>query len=292
MKYGGFATRKEFQDSQRAAKQKLKDSGTKKCLGCCKLLPIALFKSRDRMARGKLVHMVEARCHECLAKQVHERITSDEYKTRNRINMKTPERRKWRKQHRQQDHVKEQEESYRTSDPGRASLKKRKAKHYGSDRWRLTQDYVNECRRDAYASSSEIRLNVSLSNTVASMIKGNRQNSESLYSFTEFNDASDLKEHLEERLAPGMTMENYGTVWHVEHRIAKCWYANSKEDVRRCWSKANIVPEFAKVNLQKSVKIIDQFCHDVGPDKWPMAWNGSIPTEAERKEMYRRVLCL
>lgn len=89
--------------------------------------------------------------------------------------------------------------------------------------------------------------------------------------------------------SPGVTLENYGSVWHIEHRVAKCWYADDEDDVRRCWSLKNVVPDFASNNYRKGITIIDHVCDEVGSDHWPKSWNGAIPDEATKKSMYKKM---
>ena len=287
---GGDRARNERRAAARAAKEALIPIGTKLCNGCKAFCPIDQFATRVRMKRGKQVAVVEPRCRPCLKQYNHQYVTSSEYKEYNRKRHSTDEYLEYRKEYRKQDHVVEQEEAYRTSDAGQQSLKRRKVKYYGSDKWRLSQDRENTRRRERYAESELVRINIQLSHVVGKMIHGLRKTSRSLYSYTEFEDAADLMDHMSQRFKGAMTPANYGKIWHVEHRVAKCWYTNTEEDIRRCWSKANIAPEFGPENLTKSIKIIDEHCNQVGPENWPEAWGGVIPTLEERKRMYRQML--
>tara|TARA_Y100000389_G_scaffold202269_1_gene247093 strand:+ start:5268 stop:6002 length:735 start_codon:yes stop_codon:yes gene_type:complete len=242
------------------------------------------------LKRGKHVTITEGRCKPCLVEYNHKRQTTDEFREYNRNAKKKPEYKVWRKKYRQRDEVIEQEEKYRVSLAGRASTKRRKNKYYGSEKWRAFQDKENQRRRKVYAENELVRINVSLSNVVGRMVRGIRFTSRSLYSYTEFEDANDLMQHLDQQLTGDMTVENYGEVWHIEHRVAKCWYENTEEDIRRCWSKANIAPCLGPENLAKSIKIIDEYCNQAGPENWPVAWNGVLPGKRERAEMYRKML--
>ena len=290
MESGGHKTREELRAAKRAAKQALKSTGTKLCNGCKEFCPIDQFTVRQRMSRGKQVTITEPRCKPCIVQYDHERQTTDEYREQHNKRHCTDEYLAYRKEYRKRKHVVEKEEEYRTSNAGRQSLKRRKGKYYGSDKWRLAQDEENTRRRERYAESELVRINIQLSNVVARMVRGMRKTSRSLYSYTEFTDAADLMDHMSARLKGNMTTTNYGDVWHIEHRVAKCWYANTEEDIRRCWSKANIAPEFGPDNLTKSIKIIDKYCNHIGPAHWPEAWGGVIPTAEERKLMYRAML--
>eukprot|EP00966_Prymnesium_polylepis_P080336 1860947-Prymnesium_polylepis.1 len=41
--------------------------------------------------------------------------------------------------------------------------------------------------------------------------------------------------------------------------------------------------------MEKSFKIIDSFCTEVGSDRWPTSWNGAIPTQEQKEAFYARV---
>jgi hypothetical protein len=71
-------------------------------------------------------------------------------------------------------------------------------------------------------------------------------------------DTRQLARHLEAKFKKGMSWENYGTHWHVDH-IVPC----SKFDhtipahVRQCWHYSNLQPLEAKANLAKSSRILN-----------------------------------
>jgi hypothetical protein len=64
----------------------------------------------------------------------------------------------------------------------------------------------------------------------------------------------DLMVHLQSKFKEGMTWENYGTYWHIDHIIPKSWFKyTSAEDpeFRKCWALENLQPLEAKLNMQK-----------------------------------------
>lgn len=91
--------------------------------------------------------------------------------------------------------------------------------------------------------------------------------------------------HIDRLRSPEMTWELYGYKqagfhrgWDVDHRIPKCKYDHTDlEDVRRCWSLANLAPMWHKTNLQKTDKIVRSVCLEVGASYWPKSWNGVLP---------------
>jgi hypothetical protein len=65
-----------------------------------------------------------------------------------------------------------------------------------------------------------------------------------------------LASHLESKFKRGMTWENYGTHWHVDHIIPCAAFDHANPDqARQCWHFTNLAPLEAKKNLAKSDKI-------------------------------------
>ena len=68
----------------------------------------------------------------------------------------------------------------------------------------------------------------------------------------------DLRKHLESQFVDGMSWDNYGIVWHIDHIVPiSAFSITSYEcgDFKRCWSLENLQPLFAKDNLRKSNKM-------------------------------------
>lgn len=62
--------------------------------------------------------------------------------------------------------------------------------------------------------------------------------------------------YLESRFEPGMTRENYGSVWEVDH-IMPCviFDLTNPEHQKRCFHFSNLQPLFATVNKKKGRKV-------------------------------------
>ena len=66
-----------------------------------------------------------------------------------------------------------------------------------------------------------------------------------------------LRCHLESRFRSGMTWENYGRAWHIDHiRPVASFTFESPDDpaVRQCWALSNLRPLWAKANMRKHAK--------------------------------------
>jgi hypothetical protein len=71
-----------------------------------------------------------------------------------------------------------------------------------------------------------------------------------------------LRIHLESQFKRGMTWENYGTRWHVDHIIpCAAWDHTDQEQVRRCWHWTNLRPLDAKKNMEKSDTVTEPQMH-------------------------------
>lgn len=95
------------------------------------------------------------------------------------------------------------------------------------------------------------RLNKNFSKAMWANLKGRKgyNHWEILVDYT-FND---LKIHLERQFSDGMTWENYGSYWHVDHikPLSKC------ESFEESWKLSNLQPLKAFENLSKGNKYED-----------------------------------
>ena len=72
----------------------------------------------------------------------------------------------------------------------------------------------------------------------------------------------ELRQHLESRFQPGMTWDNYGDVWHIDHITPKSWFKIEGEngideyELRSCWSLENLQPMWVEDNLEKKDRYI------------------------------------
>jgi hypothetical protein len=67
-----------------------------------------------------------------------------------------------------------------------------------------------------------------------------------------------LTEHLEKQFVRGMTWDNYGEKWHVDHITPRSSFNISGPECpefQACWSLSNLRPMWAKDNLSKNNKI-------------------------------------
>jgi hypothetical protein len=65
-----------------------------------------------------------------------------------------------------------------------------------------------------------------------------------------------LWNHLEKSFRPGMTKNNYGKIWHVDHKIPCAAFDLTKpEEQVKCFHFTNLQALFVKENLRKGAKL-------------------------------------
>lgn len=71
----------------------------------------------------------------------------------------------------------------------------------------------------------------------------------------------ELKEYINNQLKKEMTWNNYGKVWHIDHKIPLSWFGwrNNKNDIVNSFKLENLRPLSKEENLQKS----NYYCADV-----------------------------
>lgn len=72
----------------------------------------------------------------------------------------------------------------------------------------------------------------------------------------------ELKQHLENNFQKGMSWENYGQAWNIDHIIPISAFNFKRlidRDVKKCWALSNLQPLFVKENFKKGSKLIKPF---------------------------------
>jgi len=81
---------------------------------------------------------------------------------------------------------------------------------------------------------------------------------EELVNFT----IDELKKHIEKLFTPEMTWENYGTYWHIDHKVPIAVFNFERPDdidFHLCWSLKNLQPLEASKNMSKGAKLSVSF---------------------------------
>lgn len=113
------------------------------------------------------------------------------------------------------------------------------------------RDYARKWHRDRYHKDPVFRLTALLRTRVWCALNSLGKSARTL----ELLGCSipKLRAHLEAQFRPGMTWENYGPVWHVDHRKPCISFdLSDPAQQRECFNFKNLQPLFAKENLSKN----------------------------------------
>jgi hypothetical protein len=83
--------------------------------------------------------------------------------------------------------------------------------------------------------------------------------------------------------------KNHGNApgrWNQEHRIPRAAYDfTDSEDIKRCWSRANLDVKTFEENETKADAILPEEVKMVPEQFWPKSWEGVMPDESKRLEI-------
>lgn len=107
-----------------------------------------------------------------------------------------------------------------------------------------SREYQNNCRKDPF-----VRLSKNLSKSIWECLKECKNNQRWLQ-FVTFT-FPELTRHLEKQFIDGMTWDNYGSYWHIDHVKPLSWF-NLETEFKLAWALENLQPLKAFENLSKN----------------------------------------
>jgi hypothetical protein len=131
-------------------------------------------------------------------------------------------------------------------------------------KWRAEHPEEAKQRKDKarkkLRASAKGRISTTISSRMRVSLGGSKYHRhwERLVDFT----FEQLKKHLERHFRPGMTWDNYGTHWHIDHKIPVSAFNYEKPediDFKRCWALSNLQPLEAITNMAKSDNLSNPF---------------------------------
>jgi hypothetical protein len=174
---------------------------------------------------------------------------TDKFKENNRKWLKSEKRKKWLKEYRKSAKFKEYLKKYRTTDTFREYNRKLKAIE-------RTKDGFYQKKHSQLMKSPKAKLLLYLRNRLNSAIKrGSKQGS----AVRDLGCSIDeLKAHLEKQFKTGMTWDNWGE-WHIDHIIPLASFnLTDREQLLKAVNFSNLQPLWAKENILKRDKILNQ----------------------------------
>lgn len=162
---------------------------------------------------------------------------------------------KWKEDN--QEAIKEYDKAYRLANKDRRREYDKQWKQNNTDRVREKGRIAAAIRRSTPKGKLSSNISREIRSSIKSREKANRH-WEELVGYT----VDQLKMHLERLFEPGMTWENYGTVWHIDHKTPIAVFNFEKPediDFRICWSLKNLQPMESKRNKSKGAKLTEPF---------------------------------
>jgi hypothetical protein len=110
-------------------------------------------------------------------------------------------------------------------------------------------------RNKVYATNPYFRLYASIRTRINRTIKHNIKCKKTIDLLG--IDIKGLWKHLRSKFKPGMTKQNHGKVWHIDHIIPCAAFdlSDPKQQIK-CFHYTNLQPLFAHENLSKGAKIL------------------------------------
>lgn len=220
----------------------MKTLATKKCTRCGEIKDLDKFQAEMRYKSGHI-----SWCKQCRSEYVHAWYVKNAELTKERSKIWAEEnkdkvnisKRKWSSAHK--NHMYEVSKIWRSENIDKVRAMRRK--------------HIAKVR-----SVPKGRLSTNISRNIRASIVNAKGGThwEELVGFT----IDQLKKHLEKRFKPGMTWENYGTYWQIDHKTPVSVFNFEKPediDFRLCWSLKNLQPLEAKENNKKRAKISAPF---------------------------------
>lgn len=113
-------------------------------------------------------------------------------------------------------------------------------------------------RKRTHSKASQrasFRISNSMRARIYETLKGNKSGTTfAILGYT----CADLMAHLEAQFLPGMTWENYGPVWHVDHikPLASFSFETVNDDgFKQAWALTNLQPLWAVENIRKGARL-------------------------------------
>lgn len=227
------------------------DVEKKWCGKCRKFKEISLYFGKSKSTWDKL----RATCKECLKEYnatIREQRTEYNKKYWEKTKDKQKEKNKeWREKNK--EHIKEKHKEWREKN-GKETDKKQWQKRKNDKAYREKHNAYRKlwCRhKRKYDKDYQVRYNTSRRIREILSSKGLKKDASTL-KYTGCT-LSKLTRHLENQFQDGMTWNNYGKIWHIDHIIPCTAFDVSRElQKRMCFYYKNLQPLWSSDNIKKS----------------------------------------
>lgn len=122
------------------------------------------------------------------------------------------------------------------------------------------REYRRQYKRNRIQKNKRCRIDHIMSKNICTSLQGKKAGRrwETLVGYT----VDDLMKHLEKYFHKGMSWENYGFYWHIDHFVPKSYFVYEDDDsveFINCWALNNLRPMLAVDNWKKGDDIFANF---------------------------------
>ena len=176
---------------------------------------------------------------------------------------------------------------YRDGEAGKATNKRYKKGEAGQ----ATADRFAAKRTKRRQKSEAMRLDNNIMCAADHLIRGEHETSPTFVARTAFTSSKEFLDVVKAScVLKGLDFDKRET-WELDHKIPReAFDFEDLEDVKRCWSAANIHVMTPADNKEKSWKLIDEWIAEAGPACYPAAWDGKPPTEEMKKAHHEKMM--
>jgi len=146
----------------------------------------------------------------------------------------------------------------------RNELLKKQKEYYTKNKMQI-RELQQRIVKKRYATDGLYRMKLSISAQIRHSLNKNYQSKEGrswekLLGYTK----EQLCEHLSKQFSPNMSLDNYGSYWHIDHKTPIS-FAKNEQEVIELFQLNNLQPLEAQTNIEKSNKVIaDLFNLNIG----------------------------
>jgi len=207
---------------------------TRTCIKC------NIEKEIDQFLKEKTKDGYGHRCRECVNKYLKEY----HHKNKTSLNKKAKER---YKKNPIPYLIRSKEQKIRMGDDYKKYLKE----------WRFkNKDYLNQYIKERLKTDINFKLKHTLRGKLRKLVSGKNKTNSALFYLG--ISVEEFKLNLEKKFYGGMTWDNYGTLWHIDHIMpCKSFDLTLEENRQKCFHHTNLQPLLAVDNLKKLDRLPD-----------------------------------
>ena len=118
------------------------------------------------------------------------------------------------------------------------------------------RQYDNEYMKNKVKTDIHTKIRFNVASLMRSRLKS--KNKQGVFRNLGYT-VEELINHLEKQFSQGMTWDNYGKEWHIDHIKPDSWFEYTSmddEDFKQAWDISNLQPLFKQDNLRKGNRYV------------------------------------